>query len=439
MSTLVELPNWPEAPTLVLDPVLESERLDALRSLNLLDTAPEERFDRVTRLASQFFQVPICYVALIDGDRQWFKSRQGICQEQTGRGVSFCQYTIHRNEPFIIPDTLLHPIGRNHPLVVGDPFVRFYAGVPLAGPRGKKIGTFCLIDTKPREFDEDQIARLTAFAAIIEREINLGEIIQTQNDLLDTRQQLVEAQEKLTHEFSDAAKYVRLMLPPPFVGEEAIDWQFHPSTHLGGDGLGYRRINDDLLAFYALDVTGHGLGSALLAVTALELLRNRAAQIDFSRPAEVVERLNRTFQMKDHAGKFFSVWYGVYSRAARTITYANAGHPPALRLARENGRPGLTQTPPGGSVLGIFPEIHVEEQTIDFPAGSELYLFTDGLYELTDPKGGRGSYEEFLAYLETQNRVGKPVWDAMLHWLDRARDKRAIDDDVTLLRFSTQA
>jgi len=438
MSAIIELPNWPDAPPLVLDPVLESERLEALRSLKLMDTEPEERFDRVTRLACQFFEVPISYVALLDGERQWFKSRQGLCQTATGRGISFCQYTIHRDEHFIIPDTHLHPIGRNHPLVVGEPYVRFYAGVPLKGPRGQKIGTFCLVDTQPREFDDEQIGRLTTFAAIIEREINLGQIIHTQNELLDTRQQLVETQEKLNHELSDAAKYVRLMLPPPFTGKEEIDWQFHPSTHLGGDGLGYRLISDDLLAFYVLDVTGHGLGSALLAVTALELLRNRAAQLDFSSPREVIERLNRTFQMKDHAGKFFSVWYGVYSRKAQTITYANAGHPPPLRLIHESGRSLLLKTPPGGSVLGIFPELQVEESTIEFPVGSELYLFTDGLYELSDPKGGRGSYDEFLAYLEAQNLVEKPLWEAMIHWLDRARDKRAIDDDVTLLRFRTQ-
>src|SRR5277367_3554868 len=118
---------------LVLDPVQESDRLDALRSLDLLDTPPEERFDRITRLAANFFQVPTAYVAFIDHDRQWFKSRHGLCLTETPRDVSFCQYTIHRNEPFIIPDTHLHPIGRNHPLVVGEPYVRFYAGVPLSG------------------------------------------------------------------------------------------------------------------------------------------------------------------------------------------------------------------------------------------------------------------------------------------------------------------
>lgn len=433
MSATLELFEAP-----VIDPILESERMDALRSLDLLDTPAEDRFDRITRLAAAFFQTPIAYVALIDSDRQWFKSSYGLCQTETSRSVSFCQYTIHRNEPFIIPDTHLHPLGRNHPLVIGEPYVRFYAGIPLTGPHRQKIGTFCLIDIEPRTFTEEDVARLTTFATIVEREINLGQIIQTQNELLDTRQKLVEIQKELNREFSDAAKYVRLMLPPPLEGREIIDWEFHPSTHLGGDGLGYRRINDDQLAFFVLDVTGHGLGSALLAVTALELLRSRAAQMDFSKPAQVIERLNRTFQMKDHAGKFFSVWYGVYSRSARQITYANAGHPPALLITRDQGKPKLIKTQPSGPVLGIMPEIIAPETTIDFSSTSELYLFTDGLYELTDPQGGHGSYDEFFAYLETQVREGKSTWDTMLRWSKEARDKQAIDDDVTFLRFAVK-
>jgi sigma-B regulation protein RsbU (phosphoserine phosphatase) len=441
VSAILEYPAWPDAPPLTIDPLRESERLEDLRSLKLLDTEPEDRFDRITRLAADFFQIPTAYVALIDSDRQWFKSRVGLCPTETSRNMSFCQYTIERNEPLIIPDARLHPIGRNHPYVVGEPYVRFYAGVPLAGPRGQKIGTFCLVDIEPREFGDEDVTSLITFAALVEREINLGEIIQTQNELLDTRQQLVETQEKLTREFSDAAKYVRLMLPPPLADEEIIDWQFHPSTQLGGDGVGYRRINDDQLAFYVLDVTGHGFGSAFLAVTALELLRNRnpASRIDFSQPAAVIERLNRSFQMKDHAGKFFSVRYGVYSRSARTITYVNAGHPPALLLTRQNGALELSKTASSAPVLGIMPEIHAPEITIEFSPTSELYLFTDGLYELLDAKGGRGSYDEFLAYLEKEVHGGKPAWDAILSWLDLARDRRMMDDDVTLLRFATKA
>ena len=440
MTSTLEYPAWPKAPPLTIDPAEEALRLQDLRSLNLLDSPPEERFDRITLLAAKYFRIPTAYVALIDGDRQWFKSRVGVCPSETSRNLSFCQYTIHRDEPLVIPDARLHPIGRNHPFVIGEPYVRFYAGAPLRGPRGHKIGSFCLVDTEPREFSDDDVASLVAFAALVEHEINLGEIIHTQNELLKTRKELVEAQQKLDREITDAVKYVRSMLPPLLDEEEIIEWQFHPSTQLGGDGLGYRRINDDQLAFYVLDVTGHGLGSALLAVTALELLRNRnpASQIDFSCPAMVIDRLNRSFQMTDHAGKFFSVWYGVYSRSKRTIKYANAGHPPALLLARNDGNFQLRRTAPGGSVLGIMPEIHHLETTIDFPPNSELYLFTDGLYELLDPQGGRGSYDEFLTCLDGQVQEGKRAWDAILYWLDHARNRSMIDDDVTLLRFATK-
>jgi sigma-B regulation protein RsbU (phosphoserine phosphatase) len=325
-------------------------------------------------------------------------------------------------------------------MVTGEPHIRFYAGVPLSGPRGQKIGTLCLLDLKARSFSDEQMQQLAAFAAIVEREINLSEIIQTQHELLNTRQKLVEVQNRLKREFEDAAKYVRLMLPPPLEGREIIDWQFLPSAHLGGDGLGYRRINADQIAFYVLDVTGHGLGSALLAVTALELLRSRTVrEIDYSSPAFVVERLNRTFQMKDHAGKFFSVWYGVYSHSARTVTYANAGHPPPLLLTtNQDGTKTLSKTAPGAPALGVIAEISAPETTIEFPRGSQLCIFTDGLYETIGRDKEHGSYNEFVAHLEKEVAGGKPLYESMLHWLDRARDEKSIDDDVSLLRFMTK-
>jgi sigma-B regulation protein RsbU (phosphoserine phosphatase) len=433
-------PAWPEAPEIPFDPLEESLRVNELLSLKLLDTQPENRFDRITRLAADFFGVPTAYIAFLDDQRQWLKSQVGVGYGEMDRCLTFCQYTIHRNEPLIINDAREHPIGRTHPLVVGEPHVRFYAGVPLSGPTGRKIGTFCLVDLAPRAFTEQELASLIAFATLVEREINLSEIIQTQNELLQTRQRLMEAKQELEREFSDAARYVRQMLPPPLAGDEIIDWHFHPSMRLGGDGLGYRRVDDDQIAFYILDVTGHGLGSALLAVTALELLRNRnpASRIDFARPAEVMDRLNRSFQMKEHGGKFFSAWYGVYSKSKETITYANAGHPPPLLLKGAEGSSPLSKTLPGTSVLGITPQMEIPETILPFPAASELYLFTDGLYELLDPKGGRGSYDEFLTYLETASQAGSQPWEAIRRWHEDAQQRKLIDDDVSMLRFATK-
>jgi sigma-B regulation protein RsbU (phosphoserine phosphatase) len=175
-------------------------------------------------------------------------------------------------------------------------------------------------------------------------------------------------------------------------------------------------------------------------VTALEFLRSRQVrETDFASPSQVIGRLNRAFQMKEHAGKFFSVWYGVYSRSARTITYGNAGHPPALFFNGDASKPQLTRTAPGGPVLGVLPEVQVPEITIPFPAGSELILFTDGLYELSDPEGGHGSYAEFFTYIQAEIGRGRAPWEAILEWSASARENNAVDDDVSLMRFTVPA
>ncbi len=417
-----------------------SKGLASLHSLDLNKYVAEDRFDRVTKLAATVFKVPIAYIAFIESERQWFKSSVGMRVTGTSCEVSLSQYMIQHNEPLVIADTHQHPVARGHPLVKGEPYLRFYAGVPLDGPRGQKIGTFCLADTRPREFTEEDLAILINFGKIVQREIDLSEIIQAQKELLSTRQKLVKAEERLRHEFADAAKYVRWMLPPPLAGRETIDWKFQPSIHLGGDGLGYRRINDDQIAFYVLDVAGHGLSSALMAVTALDVLRVNTKDIDFARPAHVLEGLNRLLQMKDHAGRFISVWYGVYSHSERRITYTNAGHPPPLLLTRKEGRAGLvlTETVPGGSVLGVFPEIKATEIMIEFPSGSELFLFTDGIYETRGVSKQHGSYDEFLRHLRARIAAGHPPYESILLWLDEAQRRRSINDDVTLMRFATQ-
>jgi PAS domain S-box-containing protein len=154
----------------------EAERLQDLRRLAILDTAPEERFDRITRTASRLFDVPIALVSLVDIERQWFKSRVGLADAQTPRRVSFCAHAILRDAPFIIPDAHADERFADNPLVTGPPHVRFYAGVPLRGPTGKRIATLCLIDRKPRTFGQGDVAALVDLAAWAELELNLDSL-----------------------------------------------------------------------------------------------------------------------------------------------------------------------------------------------------------------------------------------------------------------------
>ncbi len=131
----------------------EERRLASLRELRILDTEPEERFDRITRLAAALFDVPIALVSLVDKDRQWFKSCHGISATETSREASFCAHVVYNREAMLVPDTLLDPRFGDNPFVVNEPRVRFYAGCPLILLDGSCVGTLCLVDTRPRSIE----------------------------------------------------------------------------------------------------------------------------------------------------------------------------------------------------------------------------------------------------------------------------------------------
>lgn len=148
----------------------EAARLAALRSTRLLDTPPEERFDRLTRIAARLFDAPISLLTLIDEDRQWFKSRVGIDTEQTPRDVAFCAHAILRSGPLIVHDALNDERFATNPLVLGGPRIRFYAGIPVKVDN-QPVGTFCLIDTKPRAPSDDEVQMLKDLAALAQAEL----------------------------------------------------------------------------------------------------------------------------------------------------------------------------------------------------------------------------------------------------------------------------
>ena len=154
----------------------EQARLQELRSLDILDTPPEERFDRLTRMAKKLFGVPISLVSLVDEDRQWFKSSIGLSASETPRDISFCGHAILDDDVFVINDTAKDKRFADNPLVVSDPNIKFYAGCPLTSPNGHNLGTMCLIDDVPREFTQEDRDILKDFAAIVEREIGLTQM-----------------------------------------------------------------------------------------------------------------------------------------------------------------------------------------------------------------------------------------------------------------------
>lgn len=149
----------------------EAARLQALRSLDVLDTLAEERFDRLTRIAQHILQVPIALVSLIDAERQWFKSRQGLDAPETTREISFCGHAILGSEVFVVADAASDARFADNPLVLEAPSIRFYAGAPLTLSGGERVGTLCAIDRQPRQVSEQQLAALRDLARCVVDEL----------------------------------------------------------------------------------------------------------------------------------------------------------------------------------------------------------------------------------------------------------------------------
>ena len=152
-------------------PTNEVERLAALRKLNLLDTPPEERFDRITRLTARLFHAPISMITLIDTERQWAKSLYGPASREIPRNLSFCAHTILGDDTFVVPDTRRDARFSDHPMVKEAPFIRFYAGHPISAPDGSKLGAHCILDVRPRRMTETNRKAMKDLAELTRREM----------------------------------------------------------------------------------------------------------------------------------------------------------------------------------------------------------------------------------------------------------------------------
>ncbi|MEO6812161.1 MAG: GAF domain-containing SpoIIE family protein phosphatase [Isosphaeraceae bacterium] len=407
-------------------PVDEVGRLESLQTLDLLDTPHEERFDRITRLLTLVMRVPMAFLSLVDNDRQWFKSTSGICAIQTPRAVSFCAHAILSDEPMIVPNALLDHRFRDNPLVTGKPGIRFYAGHPLHGPGGHKVGTLCIADSNPRILSRTDIEVLSEFARVVERELNLVDLAHLQHDLIASKNHL-------TNELAQAAKYVYSLLPKPGNGPVQTRWRFEPSSELGGDCFGHDWIDPDHFAVYLLDVSGHGVGAALLSVSVANALRSRSLPgTDFRDPSAVLARLNDDFPMERHDDRYFTIWYGVFNRKDRTLTYSSGGHPPALLWpSSSHNETGPIELGVGNLAVGMLPGISFESEQVTLGPSSILYLFSDGVYEIQKPGGTMMTRHELRDHLASTPDAGDP--DDVWRFVQRTSDNAHLADDFSFL------
>jgi len=246
---------------------------------------------------------------------------------------------------------------------------------------------------------------------------------------------LLVSQQVLAKELALAADYVISLLPRPVTdGAVQTRWRYVPSTQLGGDCFGYHWIDDGNFAMYLLDVCGHGVGSALLSVSAFNVLRSQTLpNADFRMPEQVLTALNGAFQMDDHNGLYFTIWYGVYQPATRTLRYASGGHPPALLLTAGGGiRPLITEN----FFIGGLPDSTYESGALAVPTPARLYIFSDGVYEVNRPDGTMWTVEDLGVYLSAKAPEEDGEIDALYRHLQEMSGRTTLEDDFSMLKVN---
>jgi sigma-B regulation protein RsbU (phosphoserine phosphatase) len=248
-------------------------------------------------------------------------------------------------------------------------------------------------------------------------------------------ERLAESQRELAAEVAQAARYVQSLLPATLTDRVRIEWRFVPSTQLGGDMFGYHWIDPDHLALYLLDVSGHGVGSSLLAVSAHNLLAAQSLQgADCRDPGQVLTRLNDVFPMEKQDNKYFTIWYGVYRPADRTLAYSNAGHPSALLYhGPAPEAESMEELASVGPAVGVAPEFPFDTMKVQLAPHARLLLFSDGVFEIEKPSGAMWTFKEFVPFVSSLAGGDGSVIDRLLAHVRGMHDTELLGDDFSML------
>jgi sigma-B regulation protein RsbU (phosphoserine phosphatase) len=270
---------------------------------------------------------------------------------------------------------------------------------------------------------------------VLRIEARLEEARRRAAEALETRNTVLN---HLTDELNEAADYVRSVLPDPLTrGPVRTDWRYLPSAGLGGDAFGYHWIDPGHFAVYLLDVSGHGVGAALLSVSIMNVLRaGTLTGIDLRAPEQVLDALNQAFPAERNRDMYFTIWYGVYQPAGRTLAFAGGGHPPALMWSNPAAaEPRLEPLTTANPIVGGLATATYRARRLTLEGPSRIYLYSDGIYELPHPDGGTCRVADFANLVQELNHRGDGNLDRVVAAVREAHPGVRFSDDVTLLQM----
>jgi hypothetical protein len=382
-------------------PAVEDARVRALEDLGVLHTGPEERFDRITRLARRVFGVTSAAVTLVDRDVQHVKSQEGRHLDATPRHDSFCHHTLGAGQTLVVEDAAGDERFAGNPLVLGGPNIRFYAGHPLEAPGGHRVGALCLIDDRPRRFTDEERLLLEELAGWVQQEM--------------TR----------SRELEQAAEVQRALLPSrwPHLPGYDVAGVCMPARSVGGDFIDWYRTPDGDLAVTLGDVMGKGLPAAIVMATVRGVMRlaGRGAE-----PGKAVRDAAASLSEDlDETASMVTLCHGRLSPATAVFRFTDAGHGLIL-LVRADG--SVVRPQQGGLPLGVLPDQEWREDRVVLAEGDVVVAFSDGLLELCG-----GTPETALHEVAHTVAESASSGDVVRRFTALARSRPVLDDDVAVL------
>ena len=274
-----------------------------------------------------------------------------------------------------------------------------------------------------------------------ERNLELAnrQLSEKNTQIEDALRQRNQALTQLKQELAEAADYVRTILPQPIAGGNiSTDWRFIPCSSVGGDAFGYHWLDDDHFVIYLIDVSGHGVGAALLSVSVMNALRSQSLpDTDFKDPEQVLASLNVAFSGEAHNDMFFTIWYGVYNKSTRELTYASGGHPPALLFGNTHSvDSGATLLRSANNVIGAMPDVTYEKSVHLVGDQTKLYIFSDGVYEVEKSDGSMWQFKEFADLMNKIKSDSQPRLEQLYQHVKNIGNLENFEDDFTIVEVA---
>ena len=415
------------------DQVRCPERLQAVRQAQLIGEAPAPGIIRLVELAATLMDAPLAFFTVVDDERSWYHAAVGIPEDLDSGAVegSFCKYVIASTEPLVVGDAAADVRTIGNP-AIASMGVRAWAGHPVRDPDGHILGSFCVVDTSPRDWTDRDVELLAVLAAAADDEVANHRMRMAE---IDARARFEESRTELdvlrASQYEVLELLQRSLLPtsvPPVAGLE-IAVRYESASHasgLGGDWYDVVELADSRVALVIADVAGHDAQ----AVATMAQLRPslHAFARDVLRPSEVLGRLHR-LMVELGASRFLTAFYGTWDPTSASLRFQSAGHPPLI-LARSGGRAGVCEAGRAGLLGSPALEPGTEEHEIVLDQDDVFAVFTDGLFERHDRSFDDG-LDGLLGIIDEHHGESvESIADALMR---EARSSDGWDDDVALL------